>query len=372
MFKLAAFGALWTVLLCGVAMLVIVGMFWWQAWHAPISAPVLSQQPVDAQQKALEKTLDAYKTQADDLQRLVSLLIGLSSFYALVLGISSYLTAQHFIDRSKEGAQQVDRYREEMEKAYPAFINFGSSINEGIESLMSLLPSRYERDEFWAKLSEKDKQLILFLERSMAFIEHLNWKEKRIAVMYQGLGKFYSAWYSDEKEKADKKKATERKGSSEPAEPEAYGTISTPIENLAVRAFFYLERAIDRDPRNFAARNDFALACDDMAGLPAEKSGRQPDEFQQKAQSNWEESLRLEQRQQRARYNLASVLKGQGKVTEAVAYLTEALKYRNWQTEPNPLRTKDVHYNLACYPKQIRGSTGAGAKGLGGTPESCR
>jgi hypothetical protein len=340
--KWASFGALWTILLCGVALLTIVGMFWWQAWNAPLSDAAFYQHSVDAQQRSLEKTLDAYKAQADDLQRLISLLIGLSSFYALVLGVSSYFTAQHFVDRSKESSEQVDRYREQMEKAYPAFINFGSHINDAIDNLMLLLPNKFERDEFWAKLTEKDKQLILFSERSMAFVEHLNWTEKRIAILYQGLGKFYSAWYEVERAKTAKTVALM-----------SHGGLPIPVEDLAVRAFFYLERSVQRDPKNFSALNDFALACADLSDLPPERSGDRPEEFAQRAQSNWTRSLALEPRQQRARYNLAALTADQGKVEEAIPQLVEALKYRNWQNEPNPLRSKDVHYNLACYRSKL-------------------
>ena len=115
----------------------------------------------------------------------------------------------------------------------------------------------------------------------------------------------------------------------------------------------YLERSVQRDPKNFSALNDFALACADLSDLPPERSGDRKEEFAQRAQSNWTRSLAIEPRQQRARYNLAALTADQGKIEEAIAQLVEALKYRNWQNEPNPLRTKDVHYNLACYRSKL-------------------
>lgn len=33
--------------------------------------------------------------------------------------------------------------------------------------------------------------------------------------------------------------------------------------------------------------------------------------------------------------------------------MTEALKFRNWQSQPNPLRTKDARYNRACYQSKL-------------------
>ena len=205
--KFFAFGALWTLLLAGFAVLIIVVMFWWQAWSSSTRLWADFPHSVDTQQKVLESTLAAYKTQVDDLQRLVSLLTGLASFYTLALGITSYFTAQHIIDRSKESAHDIDDYRTEakkiydgLEKQYPFFINFSAHIDKGLDRLIFLLPNEEERDEFWEKLKEMEKQEILFLELSMAFVQHLDLSDKRIAVLYRRLGKFYSAWYAVAKE----------------------------------------------------------------------------------------------------------------------------------------------------------------------------
>jgi tetratricopeptide (TPR) repeat protein len=342
--RFAVFGALWTVLLAGIALLIIVGMFWWQAWSLSNKPPTEIQRSVGSEQEALEKTLDAYKTQVDDLERLVTLLIGLSSFYALVLGVSSYLTVQPFIDRSKENAQQIERYREGMEKALPAFTNFGTNVSMGIERLTSLLPNQKERDDFWENLSENEKQEILFLERSLAFVEVLDWSDKRIALLYQGLGKFYSAWYMVA--------GTENDGKTVGVSAQnvaAQGNGINAIQGLAVRAYFYLDRAVRRDPKNFAALNDFGVTCADMSKLPSTKSLGSSDEYDRRAWSSWEDSLRIQPEQQRARYNQANALKRQGKIEDAIKELQEALRRKVWETEPNPLRIKDIYYNLACY-----------------------
>ena len=92
----------------------------------------------------------------------------------------------------------------------------------------------------------------------MVFIEHL--REKRIAELYQRLGKFYSAWYLVEKE--------------DTGIPSASGRRSIIIQDFALRAFFYLERAVQRDPKNFTALNDFGLACIDIWRLPPSKTTR--------------------------------------------------------------------------------------------------
>jgi tetratricopeptide (TPR) repeat protein len=341
--KFFAFGALWTLLLAGFAVLIIVVMFWWQAWS---SATRLSEEfphSVDMQQKVLESALSAYKTQVDDLQRLVSLLTGLASFYTLALGITSYFTAQHIIDRSKESAHDIDDYRTEakkiydgLEKQYPFFINFSAHIDQGLDRLIFLLPNEEERDEFWEKLKEMEKQEILFLELSMAFVQHLDFRDKRIAVLYRRLGKFYSAWYLVGKEDG---------GNAQLLLP---GRNVNTVEDLAIRAFFYLERAVEQDPRNFTALNDFGLACIDMWKLPTKSPGSR-DEYRRRAESSWEDSLRLQPDQQRARYNRANGFKREGKIEAAIAELQSALRVKHWECKASPIHVKDIHYNLACY-----------------------
>lgn len=326
-------------MLSGFAILVVVIMFWWQAWNSSVNNSSIYPNPIDTQQKVLENTLAAYKIEVDDLQRLVSLLIGLASFYTLALGISSYFTAQHIIDRSKQSAEDIEEYREQagklyeaLEKTYPFFTDFGTHIDEGIDRLMMLLPNEEERDEFWERLLEQDKQEILFLERSMVFIEHL--REKRIAELYQRLGKFYSAWYLVEKE--------------DTGIPSASGRRSIIIQDFALRAFFYLERAVQRDPKNFTALNDFGLACIDIWRLPPSKTLGSLEEYKVRADSAWKQSLALQPNQQRARYNRANSLKRQNKIPDAIEELSEALRKDNWQNQPNPQRVKDMRYNLAC------------------------
>jgi tetratricopeptide (TPR) repeat protein len=339
--KFFVFGALWTLLLAAFAVLIIMVMFWWQAWSTSTRMWEDMPHTVDLQKEVLEKTLAAYKAQVDDMQHLVTLLTGLASFYTLALGITSYFTAQHIIDRSKESAEDIDDYRTEakkiydgLEEQYPIFINLGGNIGKALDRLILLLPNEEERDEFWEKLKEVDKQEILFLELSTAFVQHLD--DKRIAILYRRLGKFYSAWYAVSKEDA---------GNTPPLPP---GRNVNTVADLAIRAFFYLERAVERDSKNFTALNDFGVACTDMWKLPA-KPGESRDEYQRRAQSMWADSLRLEPNQQRARYNRANSLKRENKIEEAIAELRRALGIQRWEHKASPIHVKDIHYNLACY-----------------------
>ena len=64
---------------------------WWSAYH------IYGLVTADVKDK-----LDSYKVQVDDLQRLVSLLVAFSSLYALVLGVSSYLSAQGLIKQAED------------------------------------------------------------------------------------------------------------------------------------------------------------------------------------------------------------------------------------------------------------------------------
>jgi preprotein translocase subunit SecG len=78
---------------------------WWSAYH------VYGLFTADVKDK-----LDSYKVQADDLQRLVSLLVVFSSLYTLVLGVSSYLSAQGLIKQSEDNAKRIEDLRLDLEE----------------------------------------------------------------------------------------------------------------------------------------------------------------------------------------------------------------------------------------------------------------
>jgi hypothetical protein len=129
----------------------------------------------------------------------------------------------------------------------------------------------------------------------------------------------------------------------------------------------YLLQSVNDDPKDFGARNDLALALIDIAQLPVTEPLAKT-KFLQEAKGHFEESLRLEPHQQRARYNLARFYSDDARVEEgkydvgnllkAEKCLTDALKEEKWQREPNPLRVKDTHYNRACYRSRLGEATG--------------
>lgn len=123
-----------------------------------------------------------------------------------------------------------------------------------------------------------------------------------------------------------------------------------------VRSCFYLQMAVDGDPSNFVARNDLGLALTDLADLEVEGQARTV--LLEKAEHYFRDSYRIEPCQQRALYNLALLLAKRRDYGAAVKQLSEALLQTNWQSEPSPMRVKDIRYNRACYKCRL-GQSGA-------------
>jgi len=343
-----------TLLLSGFAVLIVITFVWWQAYRgaAERRPPQPSKDSIDERQKvigsqldAYKVQLDAYKTQADDLQRLISLLVGLSSFYAVVLGATSYLTAHQFIDRIKSDADRVERNVQALEKNYPVFTDFGANIDAGIQKLSDKFPSDEERDVYYTRLTENDKELILFFERSMVFLDYLDLPGKT-ARLYYGLGMFYSGRHSVEKLRLD---SLENSGKIRIGTEWCLMDRRSLVREACVRACFYLQRAVDGDSSNsnFVARNDLGLALADLADL--EDNSATKTVLLSRAESYFRDSYEIERCQQRALYNLARLLANRKEYDDAVEKLSEALNQTNWQTKPNPFRVKDIRYNRACY-----------------------
>ena len=64
----------------------------------------------------LREKLDAYEKRTEDLKTLTALLLGLSTLYAISLGIGSYLGVQDATTRAKDSIDSVDKKRDEAEK----------------------------------------------------------------------------------------------------------------------------------------------------------------------------------------------------------------------------------------------------------------
>src|SRR5687768_17152123 len=149
------------VVVSGLALLVVIVVF--------VTEPFVLPTPVGLSADVVKNQLDTYRAQADILQKLVTTLIGLSSLYAIGLGISNYLTAQQFVDRMQKSAESVDALHKRFIAQYPVFRNFAQTIDDAVIELERLLPYSDARSEPYRKLSPQNRQLVLFYERAVAF-----------------------------------------------------------------------------------------------------------------------------------------------------------------------------------------------------------
>src|SRR5208282_3024537 len=94
-------------ILLGVALatVVITARFWWQQ---PANRPIGGAATPDA----LKEKLEEYDKRADELEKLLELLLGVSTIYAVALGLSAYQqlkdSADKLEDLSKDAQKKID------------------------------------------------------------------------------------------------------------------------------------------------------------------------------------------------------------------------------------------------------------------------
>lgn len=288
------------------------------------SAALQGAQAPDASRSAeVEKELEAYEKRADDLEKLLSLLVALTALYGIALAVNAYQQAQDLTGKIRnlesDTKQEVDNFTHRLESRiytrFPVFGDMDIRIREIVSRLMRQLPVADWSEDNFVMLSEANKQQILFYEKTVAALEcyDLEHIKRDVSKIYQGLGNYYSQKYG-----------TELK-------------VKAALPEDLSRALFYLGRAIDADPKNVGALNDRGYVS-----LEIEKSLSE-------ARKCFEQSLRLDQAQQRARYNLALVEHREQHYAESEKLLSEALNLRVWQDgEASALHHASMHYNRAC------------------------
>jgi hypothetical protein len=365
---------LWTVarsllfILLGitVATLVVTGRFWWQqeVHRAPTGASTAD---------AVKEKLDAYSERADELEKLLSLLLGVSTIYAIALGLSAYQQLKDSTDKLealsskaedeirqlpgkleglrkdaqteiqkqiadaakelanlkqeaenrirllREDAQkEIDEFVVKVETKFPLFADMDISILAIVDQLIRLLPvmdsSEWNHQEYQTLIRERGQE-IAFYEKTVAALIYFDLQRaspirRTVSEIYHGLGNFYGLKYYWEGKQVNDKE----------------------------RARFYLERAIQHDAANSGALND--------RGYLATYLDEPPDRT--KAKALFSKSLEVDPEQQRARYNLAFLEHDEGNYRRSVELLGEALEMKRWQARTPARNRNSILYNQAC------------------------
>lgn len=305
--------------------------------------------PKDLTQEAqlLRQKLDAYDKRADDLKTLTSLLLGLSTLYAAVLGAGSYLGIQDATKRAEDSVNDLHEMKREAKQEaresaaklesqrleakqeareavleiraqLPLFRYMDQAMKRIETELAHLFPpvTEWSRD-YYNALTARDRLKIMHYEKAVAVFEFLDLEPFRHAAseIYHCLGTYYGLKYArDVKEKRQS-------------------------EDDLERSRLYLDWAIRHDGKNIGALNDrgfLALMVDPAVNLD-------------QARSSFAESLRIVSDQQRARCYLALVEHRQKNYARAHELLTEALTFKKWQTQESlPRYRLAIYYNRAC------------------------
>jgi hypothetical protein len=360
---------MWVLAGVSFALFLLASGLWWEASEGTRLSMVTPRSNELAQN--VKDKLEGYEKRADDLEKLLSLLIAMTAIYGLALGLSAYLQAKESAEKleaiRKDAIQQandsgtrlkqieddarreaqklptelktirdeaqhsVEQFVERARSRFPILEDMDNGIRSMVVRITRLLPVIDWTDENFRRLQAQDKQEILYYEKAIAALEPFDLRSVRrdVSEIFHGLGNFYGLKYSTEKE--EKKK--------EPQKP-------APLDDDKERSRFYLERSLSQDPINVGALNDrvfFALNID-----PG------PEEYK-KALDLCQASLKSDPEQQRARYNLALLehtFKKDYRRSEEL--LTEALDRKTWQLERPAGHHFSILYNRACARARLR------------------
>jgi hypothetical protein len=298
-------------LTAALAVLILAVTMLWNA-HQWDYLPAAVAESSDA--SALQQKVEIYNRRVNDLQLLVILLLGVCGLYTIVFVLAAHFSSLSFgrhADRAvaqikdqlglamgdlrelKEDTRaELDRMpREVSAEASPP--NLQPNLAELEKRLASLAGQR---------LGEDEMQELVHAETAAPAIELLAspGSASTLAGIYRSLGVLYASRDS-------------------------------------ARARFYLQRAIALAPGNFEVENELGMLA----------LQRRPPAINE-ARHHFEASLRVEPKQQRARYGVALADRAEYRPEAAERGFTEALAHENWETAPDPERRAYIHYDLAC------------------------
>jgi tetratricopeptide (TPR) repeat protein len=265
----------------------------------------------------LKERLELYSKRADDIERLLSLLIAISTLYALALGLNAFAQLKDSSTKIEKLTDSIrdnaEKTKEEILEIFPLFEGIDTQITATMNDLLNLLPLIDINQKSYDKLLPKEKEAVRYYEKSIAATELFNvrsFKEKRSGI-FHGLGNFYALKYVGE------------------------GRIN---DETLDRCTFYLEKAIALDPNNVGALNDRGYVA--LRICKAENFDE--------ALKFFELSRRVDQDQQRPLYNMAWIYHMRGDFLTSIKLASEALDKAKWQISKNKTRLSDIHYHRAC------------------------
>ncbi len=327
------------VLLAASAVLILSVYLLWNArqWdYLPLHPTYTSE--LDARAQAFEQKLEIYSRRVNDMQLLVVLLLGTSGIFMIL-----YMLTADFTSRAnrRKLEQMLAAAKEQMDATAKELRLLQQQANQAVQDQVKETASRLEAIQQAARvktqeLQTKPREVVQSLEP----LEHeLDDIKKRIEAL-AGSGR-----PSDEQHYEVTQSETAL-AAIEVIYGQQLGTQITQIHRVLARYYrrrdnsrarFYATRAYTASPTDFQLANDIGM-------LSLESH---PPDFGQ-ARKYFEVSMILRADQQRARYGLALVSRGEGNLDAARDLLEAAAKISSWETGPDDAAAAPVHYQLAC------------------------
>jgi tetratricopeptide (TPR) repeat protein len=292
----------------------------WVFHDSQSSFPVSPQKPAatpPATDADLKERLELYAKRADDIEHLLSVLVAISTIYALGLGLNAFAQLKDSSARIEQltdsMSQNAEKTKEQILQVFPLFEGIDNQITATMNDLLNLLPLIDLNQRRYDGLLPKEKEAVLYYEKSIAATELFNvrsFKEKRSGI-FHGLGNFYALKYVGEGRSND--------------------------ETLE-RCVFYLEKAIALNSNNAGALNDRGYVA-----LRIYKA-----ENYDEALRFFESSRRVDEDQQRPLYNMAWIHHKRGEFVASIKLAGEALDKTKWQVSRQKARLSDIYYHRAC------------------------
>jgi hypothetical protein len=128
------------LILCTLAL--IVAGSWPQARRSILGLPPVASTTGAETQEVLKEKLESYNKRADDLQKVTSLLLGLSAIYAIVLAVSAYAAVQSNLEQAKtsisEAKASVSEAKASVNEAKQAVTDLKTERQQSVTDLADL------------------------------------------------------------------------------------------------------------------------------------------------------------------------------------------------------------------------------------------
>jgi hypothetical protein len=174
----------------------------------------------------LKNQLDNAADNSKHLDRLATLLLTLTSLYALALGLNSYFGLKQILDSGKEdlsrlreflelsrtdvGAtitnanSQLAEFRTELREKYPELANLHANLRDVLSGIRLMFQPGQNWTTQYGELTSEQREKFGLAEMRLAGLEifrlgDLDSSRQDVRRVYQGLGRFYSSKYKDEK-----------------------------------------------------------------------------------------------------------------------------------------------------------------------------